>query len=74
MLVTIASGIAKFSILVFVAASIVTRGGRFFLGAALLQHPRAKTVIDRHLNLLAVAGIALIIAALVTVRWLEHHG
>jgi membrane protein YqaA with SNARE-associated domain len=74
MLVTIASGVAKFSIVVFVAASIVTRGGRFFLGAALLQHPKAKTIIDRHLNLLAVAGVVLIVAALVLVRWLEHHG
>jgi membrane protein YqaA with SNARE-associated domain len=74
MLVTIASGVAKFSILVFVGASIITRGGRFFLGAALLQHPKAKSVIDRHFNLLAVAGVVLIIAALLLVRWLEHHG
>jgi membrane protein YqaA with SNARE-associated domain len=73
MLVTIASGVAKFSILVFILASIITRGGRFFLGAALLQHPKAKAIIDRHFNLLAVAGVALIIAALLLVRWLEHH-
>jgi len=74
MLVTIASGVAKFSIPVFVAASIATRGGRFFLGAALLQHPKAKAVIDRHFNLLAAAGVILIVAALLLVRWLEHHG
>ena len=74
MLVTIASGIAQFSFAVFVAASIVTRGGRFFLGAALLQHPNAKAIIDRHLNLLAIAGVVLLIAALLAVRWLEHHG
>jgi membrane protein YqaA with SNARE-associated domain len=73
MLVTIASGIARFSLLVFVLASIATRGGRFFLGAALMQHPRAKAIIDRHLNLLAVAGVALILVALLFVRWLEHH-
>ena len=73
MLVTIASGIAQFSFAIFVAASIITRGGRFFLGAALLQHPSAKTVIDRHLNLLAAVGVVLLIAALLTVRWLEHH-
>jgi membrane protein YqaA with SNARE-associated domain len=74
MLVTIASGIAKFSVVVFVAASIATRGGRFFLGAALMQHPKAKSVIDRHLNVLAAAGVVLIIAALLLVRWIEHHG
>jgi len=73
MLVTIASGIAQFSFPVFVAASVVTRGGRFFLGAALLQHPSAKAVIDRHLNLLAVVGVVLLVAALLLVRWLEHH-
>jgi len=74
MLVTIASGIAHFSLPVFVGASIVTRGGRFFLGAALLQHPNAKALIDRHLNLLAVVGVVLLIAALLAVRWLEHQG
>jgi membrane protein YqaA with SNARE-associated domain len=73
MLVTIASGIARFSIAMFIAASIVTRGGRFFLGAALLQHPKAKDVIDRHFNLLAAAGVAALVAALLLVRWLEHH-
>lgn len=73
MLVTIASGVARFSLPVFVGASIVTRGGRFFLEAALLQHPGAKAVIDRHFNLLAAVGVVLLIAALVAVRWLEHH-
>ena len=74
MLVTIASGVAHFSLPIFVAASIATRGGRFFLEAALLQHPSAKAVIDRHFNLLAVAGVVVLVAALVAVRWLEHHG
>ena len=74
MLVTIASGVAQFSLPVFVGASIVTRGGRFLLGAALLQHPGAKAMIERRLNLLAIVGVALLVAALVAVRWLEHHG
>jgi membrane protein YqaA with SNARE-associated domain len=74
MLVTIASGVAKFSLLAFVAASIATRGARFFLGAALLRLPKAKALIDRHFNLLAAAGVVLIVAALLAVRWLEHHG
>jgi membrane protein YqaA with SNARE-associated domain len=73
MLVTIASGVARFSMLMFVAASIATRGGRFFLGAALMQHPNARAVIERHLHLLAAAGVALIVAALLLVRWIEHH-
>jgi membrane protein YqaA with SNARE-associated domain len=73
MLVTIASGVTQFSLPVFIGASMITRGGRFFLGAALLQHPAAKAVIERRLNLLAVVGVVLVIAALVAVRLLEHH-
>ena len=70
MLVTIASGLAHFKFPVFVGASIVTRGGRFFLEASLLRHPKAKALIDRYLYWLAGAGIVLIIAAFVLVRLL----
>ena len=73
-LVTMASGIAHFSLPMFIGASIVTRGGRFFLEAALLQHPHAKAIIDRRINLIAVAGVVVLIAALVAVRMLEGHG
>lgn len=70
MLVTLASGIAHFSFPVFVGASIVTRGGRFFLEAALLQHPKAKAVIDRYFYWLAAGGVALILAAFILLRLL----
>jgi membrane protein YqaA with SNARE-associated domain len=70
MLVTLASGLAHFSFPVFVALSIVTRGGRFFLEAALLQHPKAKAVIDRYFYALAAAGVVLIITAFVLLRLL----
>jgi membrane protein YqaA with SNARE-associated domain len=73
MVVTIASGVAHFSIPIFILASLCTRGGRFFLEATLLQHPQAKAVVDRHFPLLAVAGVALIIVALLAVRMMEHH-
>ncbi len=67
-LVTIASGLAHFSLPVFVAASLATRGARFFLEAALLQHPAAKALIDRHLVLIVgLAGVA-VVAALVAVK------
>jgi membrane protein YqaA with SNARE-associated domain len=68
MLVTIASGIAHFSFPVFVGASIVTRGGRFFLEATLLQHPRAKAIIDRYFYWIAAAGIVAIIGAVVLLK------
>jgi membrane protein YqaA with SNARE-associated domain len=70
MLVTLASGIAHFNFAVFVAASIATRGGRFFLEAGLLSHPKAQAVIDRHLTALFVGGLALVICAFLLVRHL----
>src|ERR1700761_213915 len=73
MLVTLASGLARFSLPVFIAASLVTRGGRFFLEAALLQHPHAKAIVDKHLTTLAVIGVVLIVAGLYAVHLLEHH-
>ena len=73
MLVTLASGLAHFSLPVFIAASLVTRGGRFFLEAALLQHPHAKAIVDKHLTTLAVIGVVLIVVGLYAVHLLEHH-
>jgi membrane protein YqaA with SNARE-associated domain len=70
MLVTLASGIAHFSFPVFVAASIATRGGRFFLEAALLQHPRAQAMIEQHLTVLAIVGVVLVIGVFVLVKHL----
>lgn len=73
MLVTLASGLAHFSLPVFVAASFITRGGRFFLEATLLQHPKAQAFIDRYLTVLVGAGVAAIVAALVILHVLEGH-
>jgi membrane protein YqaA with SNARE-associated domain len=73
MIITLASGLFHFSFPVFVAASVATRGGRFFLEATLLQHPGAKAFIDRHFTLLAVAGVALIVLAFVLINLLEKH-
>jgi membrane protein YqaA with SNARE-associated domain len=73
MIVTLASGLAHFSLPVFIGASLVTRGGRFFLVSALLQHPHAKAFVDRHLMALAAGALVLLVAALVGVGLLEHH-
>jgi membrane protein YqaA with SNARE-associated domain len=61
-LVTIASGFAAFSLPVFIGASIVTRGARFFLVAALLRvyGEPIRDFIDRRLGLVAF-GIAVAI-------------
>ena len=64
MVVTLAAGMAHLALWQFVAAAIVTRGGRFFLGAALLQHPAAQAFIEKYLNWLAIAGVVVIVALL----------
>ncbi len=74
MVVTLASGLAHFSLPVFIAASIVTRGGRFFLEATLLRHPDAQAFVDRHLTALVIGGFILIAVALVLIKLIEGHG
>ena len=71
-LVTIASGIARFDLLQFALAAVLTRGGRFFLGAALLRHPQAKALVEKHLLLLSVLGVLAVLAALAAVKLLGH--
>ena len=58
-IVTIASGAAHFDFWVFLAASVVTRGGRFFLVAGLLHlyGEQVRDFIDRRLTLVT-SGIA----------------
>ena len=71
MIVTLASGVSHFSLPVFVGASLVTRGGRFFLEAALLQHPHAKAFVDQHLTGLVVGALAVIVAIFVGLHFLH---
>ena len=58
-IVTIASGAAKFNFLWFLGASILTRGARFFLLAALLHFwgENIRTFIERRLTLVT-SGVA----------------
>jgi membrane protein YqaA with SNARE-associated domain len=72
-LVTLASGIAGLSFPAFVAAATITRGGRFFLETAVLQHPKAKTFIDEHVTVLAIAGVAVLIVAWLLVDHFSHR-
>jgi membrane protein YqaA with SNARE-associated domain len=74
MVITLASGVANFSLPVFIGASIVTRGGRFFLEATLLRHPHAKAFVDKHLTTLLIAGFVAIVVILVGLHMLEGHG
>jgi membrane protein YqaA with SNARE-associated domain len=70
-LVTIASGMANFSLPVFIGASVVTRGLRFYLVATLLRHygPPIRTFIERRLTLVTTAFAGLVVLGFVALRY-----
>lgn len=70
-LVTITSGIFRFNLGLFVLACVITRSARFFLEAALLQHPQAKAFVDRYLWQLAIGAVLLVVAAVVALKVLH---
>ena len=71
-LVTIASGVAQFDPVVFILASIATRGARFFLVAALLRRygPPIRIFVEKNLTAVATAALVLIVGGFVAVKYL----
>jgi membrane protein YqaA with SNARE-associated domain len=71
-LVTIASGAAKFDFWVFIAASIVTRGARFLLVAALLYRfgEPVRGFVERRLTLVTTVFLVVLVGGFVVVRYL----
>jgi membrane protein YqaA with SNARE-associated domain len=71
-LVTIASGFARFDLLVFVLASIVTRGARFFIVAALLRRFGApiRSFIERYLTWVTTGFVLVVVGGIVAARYL----
>ena len=69
-LVTIASGLAAFSFPVFIAASVATRGGRFFLEAWILKRwgPAMLAQVEKRLALWTGAGLVALIALIVVLK------
>ena len=67
---TVAAGVAKLNLLGFTGASIVGRGGRFFLVALVIRlaGPKARELIDRYFNLVTIVGTALLIGAFLLLR------
>ena len=70
-IVTIASGAAHFDFAVFMAASLLTRGARFFLVAALLRRfgDPVRDFIERRLTLVTTVLAASIIGGFVILRY-----
>lgn len=71
-IVTIASGAAHFNFAVFVAASALTRGARFFLLAGLLRRygVTVRDFIERRLTLVTTAAAAAVVGGFVALRFL----
>jgi membrane protein YqaA with SNARE-associated domain len=71
-LVTIASGAAHFDLFTFVWASIVTRGARFFIVAALLWKygEPIRTFIDKRFTLVSWGFLILLVGGFIVVRYL----
>jgi membrane protein YqaA with SNARE-associated domain len=71
-LVTIASGAAAFDFPTFVAASILTRGVRFFLVAALLKYfgPPIRGFVERRLTLVTTLFVVGLVGGFVVVKYL----
>ena len=70
--ITIASGVADLDPVVFMAASAVSRGARFFLVAALLWHfgPPIRIFIEKHLPLLAGLFFVLLFGGFLAIRYI----
>jgi membrane protein YqaA with SNARE-associated domain len=69
-LVTITAGLARFDLFTFVWASILTRGGRFFLSATLLKYfgPAIRAEVERRLGLYTVIFLLLLVGVVVAMK------
>lgn len=74
---TIAAGVFHevVSLGTLVSASIVGRGGRFFLvaGAIFFFGPPVKRLLDRYLELFTVLFLVLLIGSFFAIKWLMPH-
>ena len=70
-LITVASGAGQLDIGVFIIASLLARGLRFYIVAAILWQfgPPARAFIERHLGWVALAAIAILVAVVLALRY-----
>jgi membrane protein YqaA with SNARE-associated domain len=69
--ITIASGVAELALGTFLLASVVSRGARFFLVAALVWYfgPPVRVFIERNLGWLATVFFLLLLGGFVALRY-----
>lgn len=71
--ITIGSGVFQINFVVFIVASVISRGLRFFLVAWLLHRygPGIKAFIDRYFNLLSFVFLVLLIGGFLLLKYLH---
>ncbi|MGQ9798582.1 MAG: YqaA family protein [Ignavibacterium sp.] len=69
--ITISAGAFNIDILMFVIASVISRGARFFLVAFLIWKfgPQIRSFIDKYFNWLAIAFTVLLIGGFVAINY-----
>lgn len=70
-IITISSGAFNINVIMFIIASIISRGARFFLVAFLIWKfgPQIKSFIDKYFNWLAIAFTILLIGGFVAIKY-----
>jgi len=70
--ITIASGATQLNIVIFMVASILARGLRFYVVAALLYWfgPPIREFIERRLGLVAVVFVVLLVGGFIAIKYL----
>ncbi len=71
---TIAAGACKINFTVFILASIVSRGARYFIQATLMVifGQPIKNFIDKYFNILSLAFFVLLIGGFVLIKYVIH--
>jgi len=70
-LITISSGAFNINMAMFIIASVISRGARFFLVAFLIWKfgPQIKSFIDKYFNWLAIAFTVLLIGGFLVIKY-----
>jgi membrane protein YqaA with SNARE-associated domain len=71
-IITISSGAFNINVVMFLVASVISRGARFFLVAFLIWKfgPSIKAFIDKHFNWVAIAFTVLLIGGFAAIKFL----
>ncbi|MDF1793826.1 MAG: DedA family protein [Thalassobaculaceae bacterium] len=70
--ITIASGVTRLDLFVFMLASVLARGIRFFVVAGLLWYfgPPIRRLLEKHFGLITIVFFALLVGGFVAIKWL----